>query len=65
MHKEVRILKSQIYNNKIVKYVVEYIMESGKRERERKHTIDYIVLRLIIIMDTDAFIYREASNLID
>jgi ribosomal protein S7 len=33
MHKEVRILKSQIYNNKIVKYIVEYIMESGRRER--------------------------------
>jgi hypothetical protein len=37
----------------IVKYIVEYIVESGRKERERrerkqKHIIDYIVLSSII-----------------
>jgi hypothetical protein len=50
-----------------IKYIVEYIIESGKRreKREWKHIINYIVLSNLIIMDTEVSIYREASNLAD
>jgi hypothetical protein len=40
-------------------------MESRRRERkerEQKHIIDYIVLKLIIIMNTEVSIYREAMS---
>ena len=46
-----------------VKDIVEYIIESGrkreKRERERKHIMDYIVLSSLIKMDTRASLYRK------
>jgi hypothetical protein len=40
---------------------VEYIIESGRRERERerKHIIDYIVLSSLLRIDTRAFLYRR------
>jgi hypothetical protein len=55
----------------IVEYIVEYIIESGRRERERKHIIDYIVLSSFIRyirMNTITSLYRRergtlASNL--
>jgi hypothetical protein len=48
------------------------ILESGRRrerkEREQKHIMDYIILSLILIMNTEISIYRETMskvNLID
>jgi hypothetical protein len=55
-----------------VKYIVEYIVESGRkrerRERNRKHIIDYIVLSSFFEMDTRVSLYKRkigalASNL--
>jgi hypothetical protein len=54
-----------------VEYIVEYIIESGRREREereQKHIIDYIILSSLLRMDTRASLYRRergalASNL--
>ena len=36
-----------------------------RREREQKHIIDYIVLRLMIIINTEVSIYRKTNNLVD
>ena len=37
--------------------------EEGEREeREHKHIIDYIISSLILIMNTEASIYREAMS---
>jgi hypothetical protein len=36
--------------------------EGEREEREWKHIIDYIVLSLIIIMNTDVSIYRETIS---
>jgi hypothetical protein len=56
-----------------VKYIVEYIVKSGRKreriERKRKYIIDYIVLSSILRIDTKASLYRRergalTSNLI-
>jgi hypothetical protein len=38
--------------------------EGDRKERERKHIIDYIILRLIMIMNYKEAMSDKASNLI-
>jgi multisubunit Na+/H+ antiporter MnhE subunit len=44
----------------LIEYIVEYIIESGKREkREWKHIIDYIVLSSILKMNIRVSLYKR------
>ena len=46
-------------------YCREKKKERKKRESGSIYIIDYIVLSLIIIMNTNASIYRKTNNLVD
>ena len=39
--------------------------EREREEKERKHIMDYIILSSLLIMNTEASIYRETNNLVD
>ena len=45
--------------------ILQRVEEGQREERERKHRMNYIVLSMIIIVNTDVSIYRETNNLVD